>query len=114
MSEALFHCENYFHIGAYAECVEAAKACADVDELDALRRDVFVARSRIAAGEGEVCRAISDDGDGDGDDDAISTRRSRATARRDSRRRRTDETRSRPTRSSRARRRRTRRRRCER
>ena len=56
MSEALFHCENYFHIGAYAECVDAARACADADGVDAVRRDAFVARSRVAMGEGEVRR----------------------------------------------------------
>ncbi|ABO95191.1 predicted protein [Ostreococcus lucimarinus CCE9901] len=54
MSEALFHCENYFHIGAYAECVDAARACADADGVDAVRRDAFVARSRVAMGEGEI------------------------------------------------------------
>ena len=53
-SEALFRCENYFHIGAYAECVEAANACAEARGTDAVRRDVFAARSRIAMGQGAV------------------------------------------------------------
>ena len=51
-SEALFRCENYFHIGAYAECVEAANACAEARGTDAVRRDVFAARSRTALGQG--------------------------------------------------------------
>lgn len=53
-SEAFFLMENYFHIGAYARCVEAASECDDVDDVDALRRDVFVARSRVALGETQV------------------------------------------------------------
>ena len=53
-SEALFRCENYFHIGAYAECVEAANACAEARGTDAVRRDVFAARSRTALGQGAV------------------------------------------------------------
>jgi hypothetical protein len=53
-SEALFRCENYFHIGAYAECVEAANACAEARGTDAVRRDVFAARSRTAMGQGAV------------------------------------------------------------
>lgn len=53
-SEAFFLMENYFHIGAYARCVEAASECDDVDDIDALRRDVFVARSRVALGETQV------------------------------------------------------------
>ena len=53
-SEALFRCENYFHIGAYAECVEAANACAEARGTDGVRRDVFAARSRTAMGQGAV------------------------------------------------------------
>ena len=50
----MFRCENYFHIGAYAECVEAANACAEARGTDAVRRDVFAARSRTAMGQGAV------------------------------------------------------------
>ena len=50
----MFRCENYFHIGAYAECVEAANACAEARGTDAVRRDVFAARSRTALGQGAV------------------------------------------------------------
>ncbi len=53
-SEALFRCENYFHIGAYAECVEAANACVEARGTDAVQRDVFAARSRTAMGQGAV------------------------------------------------------------
>ena len=84
MSEALFHCENYFHIGAYAECVDAARACADADGVDAVRRDAFVARSRVAHGRGRGAtttrRARNAAKGPDGETNAPIERRSRARA----------------------------------
>ena len=41
--------ENYFHIGAYARCVEAASECDDVDDIDEVFRE---ARELIFAGNG--------------------------------------------------------------
>jgi len=63
-SEALYRCENMFHIGAYRECVDAADAVSNADAIEGAARDSFALRSRLALGERrEVIETIDGMGD---------------------------------------------------